>query len=509
MIRFHREAIISNLNFLLRYVRSGTAEGDRQFLAETFVSPSQFGELCSIEPGSMRVLVGNKGIGKSAIVEWIDKVAQRRKLPSVLLRPDNLADTGQPTALDIGTLKAHYYDKLIRSVAATIGSKLKHLLVGPAAKLYSEAKRQGISQDDFVTKILELVSAVSLPVKKINGVQLAKDLAGINSHQQLVHAINSQLLQSGSSIFFLLVDDTDQLASPDQASHLNRIWALMLAVRRLASECPNVRPIVTLRSSVWSRLTTESAGQRDQTDHIRGCVIPLLATDELMADIILRRLERASIDAGLPKVNCYDHFFEGPKVNLPKSDETRTWLTFITKSARERPRDALQLIKNMVDAANTARHQRIGNKDADDAMQVYSGERLDDVVNEFSLDCQSIRAIVDSFSDVDFETEFEVIREHLRNVPSITSMSIRGAQLRPNEDQDAIAILSLLHETGFINARVLDATKPKGFRHINFSDDPNFVRFSNWNNLQGARWEVHPAFRSYLQGVRAAKLARR
>jgi len=500
---------LSNLAYLLRYVRSGTAEGDRQFLAETFVSPSQFGQLCSIEPGSMRVLVGNKGIGKSAVVEWIDKVAKRRKLPAVLLRPDNLADTGQPTALDIGTLKAHYYDKLLRTVAATIGSKLKHLLVGSAAKLYNEAKRKGISQEDLVTKTLELLSAVSLPVKNVNGVQLAKDLAGTNSHDQLVQAINTQLLQPGSSVFFLLIDDTDQLASPDQASHLNRIWALILAVRRLSIECPNIRPIVTLRSSVWSRLTSESLGQRDQTDHVRGFVVPLLATDDLMISIVERRLLRATMDASASRSDLYGNFFESFTMTLPSSDERRSWPSFITKSARERPRDALQLIKSMIDAASSAKHAKIGSADAANAMSVYSGERVDDIVNEFSLDCEAIRNVIDSFSDGDFELKFEAVRDHLRRVPSITSMSVRGFQLHPDNDEDAIRLLGLLHETGFLNARVPDSTKPRGFRHINFSDDPNFVRFANWNSLQGATWEVHPAFRSYLLGVRTAKLSRR
>jgi len=78
------------LDHLLKYVRTGTAEGDRLFLAETFVSPSQFDQLCAIEPGSMRVLVGNKGVGKSAVVEWISQVTQKRQLPCLLIRPDNI-----------------------------------------------------------------------------------------------------------------------------------------------------------------------------------------------------------------------------------------------------------------------------------------------------------------------------------------------------------------------------------------------------------------------------------
>jgi hypothetical protein len=498
---------MSTLDHLLKYVRTGTSEGDRPFLGEIFVAPTQFTQLCAIEPGGMRVLVGNKGIGKSAVVEWIDKAAKSRGLPCLLVRPDNISSKDTPTSPDIGSLKRYYYEVLLRTVSAQIGSQLKGLLKGSSAKLHVEARQQGLAEDDFIQKSLELISAISLPVAKINGVQLAKELAGINSPHELIHAIKSQLLSSGS-VFYLLIDDTDQLAAPDQPAHLNRIWALLLAVRRLTGECTSVRAIVSLRSSVWTRLTSESQGQRDQTDHMRGLVIPLLANDSLMQGIIRKRLEIAAKDAGKPRVDPYTVFFQNNTMTLPTSDERRTWDSFILKSARERPRDAIQLIKNMVDAAKQAGSNIIGSDAANAAMKIYSSERVDDIVNEFSLDCKNIREIINTFADFNFESDFEVLRKHLWTVPSIASLNIRGILLSSDVDDDAITILRLLHEAGFINPRVVDASMPRGFRHILFHDDSNFVKLANWNGMQGARWEIHPAFRTYLIGIKQAKLAR-
>ncbi len=498
---------MSALDYLLKYVRTGTAEGDRPFLGEIFIAPTQFTQLCAIEPGGMRILVGNKGIGKSAVVEWIDKVAKSKKLPCVLIRPDNISSKDTPTSPDIGSLKRFYYEVLLRTVGAQIGSQLKGMLKGAAAKLHNEARQQGLAEEDFIQKSLELISAISLPAAKINGVQLAKELAGTNSPNSLIRAVNSQLLSSGN-VFYLLIDDTDQLAAPDQPAHLNRIWALLLAVRRLTGECSAVRAIVSLRSSVWTRLTSESQGQRDQTDHMRGLMIPLLADDKLMQSIIRKRLESAAKDAGQTRVDPYTVFFNGTTMTLPTSDEKRSWDSFIAKSARERPRDAIQLIKNMVDAAKKKPTPLIGSDEAGEAMKVYSSERVDDVVNEFSLDCKSIREIINTFADFEFESDFEKLRRHLVTVPSIASIQIRGAQIRPDNDDDAISILRLLHETGFLNPRVVDNTMPRGFRHILFHDDSNFVKFANWNSMQGARWEVHPAFRTYLIGVKQAQLAK-
>ncbi len=492
------------LDHLLKYVRSGTAEGDRPFLGEAFVSPSQFDQLCAIEPGGMRLLIGNKGIGKSAVVEWVATVSAKKSLPCLLIRPDNIVTPSQPASFEIGALKAYYYDVILRTIAGQIGSSLSGFLKGDAARLYNEAKRHGIAKGDIIQTVLELISAVSVPVSRINGAQLAKELAASNSAGALTAAINRQLLAHGS-VFYLLIDDTDQLAAPDQVTHLNRIWGLILAVRRLAGECTTVRPIISLRSSVWTRLTTESLGQRDQTDHLRGLVIPLLADDNLMQAIVRRRLERAACDAGHPRTDPYPVFFEGHDMTLPTSDERRSWPTFITKSARERPRDAIQLIKCMIDAAVRASHLKIGSADASEAMAVYSSERVDDVVNEFSIDCRSIRAIIDSLAACDFDSDFEAIRQHMRSVPSITSITFRGVQLRPHVDEDAVKLLELMHEGGVINPRVVDRTKERGFRHINFHDDATFVRMANWNHMQGARWEIHPAFRTYLLGIREAR----
>jgi len=495
------------LDHLMKYVRTGTAEGDRSFLNKMFVAPSQFDQLCAIEPGGLRILTGNKGIGKSAVVEWIAEIALRKNLPRLLIRPDHISTSEFPTSTDIGVLKAYYYEVLLRTISAQIGSQLSGFLTGGSAKLHGEARQQGLAREDIVQKSLKLISAISVPVNKINGVQLAKELAGTNSSNELISAIQSQLLK-GDKIFYLLIDDTDQLASPDQPAHLNRIWALMLAVRRLGGECPLVRSIITLRSSVWTRMTSESQGQRDQTDHLRGCVIPLTADDMMMQSIIRRRLEYAAKDSANTNVDPYTIFFNGKNLVLPHSNERRSWDLFLTKSARERPRDAIQLIKNMIDSSFKSNAAKIGSAEAHEAMKVYSSERVDDVVNEFSLDCRNILEIINTFIEIDFESTFEVLRKHLITIPSVSATAIRGQALQPAKDEDGIRILALLHEAGFINPKVPDATKSREFKHILFQENPNFVKLSNWNQMQSANWEIHPAFRSYLIGVKDAKQAR-
>lgn len=495
---------------LMPYVRSGTAEGDLNYLKQVFVTPTQLTEVLGIEPGSMRALIGNKGAGKSALVEWLKRTAIDAGVPCVLIRPDQLVDTGAPDGTDLATLKGYYFERLLRTVSAEIGSQISSYLplTGAQATLYNEAMNQGTTRGDVVSKTLPLLASIAQPATNIDGAALAKQLRGSNSDTELQKAINDHLLNKAARLFLLMIDDTDQLASPDDKAQLNKIWGLILAVRRLAMECNSVRPILTLRSSVWARLSHENAGQRDQVDHIRPLSIHLQSSDSVIVEIVEKRMISANSADRVKPMTPYGPYFYGRDVQLPESAQRRSWPDFISKSARERPRDALQLIKSMIDVALGDGHAKIGDEDAAKAMRVYSSERVDDVVNEYAIDCPSIREVIESFHSADFEMDFEQLREHLSRTLGITSIALRGRTMK-KMDEDFVSLLALLYEVGFMNARVTDVTKPKGFDHKNFSDDPKFVRYSNWNNLQAAHWEIHPAFRSHLINVRVAKERRR
>lgn len=279
-------------------------------------------------------------------------------------------------------------------------------------------------------------------------------------------------------VFFLLIDDIDQVADPSDPAHLNRIWALLLAVRRLVGECPSLRCIVSLRSEVWTRLVSENRGQRDQTDHIRNLIISLRAPDVLTARILLRRLALAAGDLGRTNVDPYTVFFEGADEPPPVEVDAPHWETTILQRTRERPRDAIQLVAHIANRARGNSHSTMRDSDFDEALGPYSRERVEDVSMEFWQECSTLRQIIETFARTSSELSFEELRAHLRTVGSQFAVTIRDIPVRQQDDEDALRLLSFLHETGFINPLVANA-KHQVVQHLTFHDAPYFVAKDN------------------------------
>jgi hypothetical protein len=81
---------MARLDALLKFFSTGTSEGDRTILRRAFIPSWQLADLLSCPSGSPRILVGNKGVGKTAVLEWVHAAATKQRCPVLFLRPDDL-----------------------------------------------------------------------------------------------------------------------------------------------------------------------------------------------------------------------------------------------------------------------------------------------------------------------------------------------------------------------------------------------------------------------------------
>lgn len=487
-----------SLKQLMKFIPSGTTEGELGILGDVFVPPSELAEILGLPRGNPRLLVGKKGSGKTAVLEYLYMQLAARGIPCILLRPDDLVLPNE-TIRSVADAKRHAYAELVLAAASRLGRDLTYAGSDAEVELVRAAKDTGERGLDAVERAARLLIPIGVRVANIDFSSWIKEPDP--REKALANALRGTLSKDKDRFFFVLIDDIDQIGDASESDYLTRIWGLLLGVRKLASENQTIRAVVSLRSEIWMRLEWGAKGHRDQVDHFLPLIYRLAPEDEDVESIVRSRLRVADPPGKL------DQFFATHDVELPGSHERRLWLDFLTKSARGRPRDALQLLRELAIAATRNKDSKIESKHVERVMSSFSRKRVELLAEEYQADCPQLQEIVRGLKALEFVVPSNELFDHLAKLPATFSIQVRGQQLRPDQRTDVFTLWRLLHEAGVVNAVVSDEREARGFRHVNYPDDPELASPSRWNELSKVSWEVHPVFRQYLIEEQAAEAA--
>lgn len=194
------------LDILATYFPTGTAEGERHILQRAFVQADEYADLITPPPHSPRVLVGKKGSGKSALIEFSMTMLAKAGVPSLLLKPMDVEQGNFGDDASVGQLTRLAFKSLLSAVAARLGSSQTGLVIGQDKKLYEEAKRAGEIGPD---KIEEMAAFLPKIAKIFGAVDLSELLptSSTATVRELERALESNLSQSQRGIY-LFIDDT-------------------------------------------------------------------------------------------------------------------------------------------------------------------------------------------------------------------------------------------------------------------------------------------------------------
>ncbi|MCF7964243.1 MAG: hypothetical protein K9L79_01750 [Methylobacter tundripaludum] len=491
------------LKVLKKYFETGTAEGDEAFLSDVFIPFDDYLDVISVPKSGPRIVLGNKGSGKSAALRYFRKQLADINVPVLLLRPkdieiENLSDHA------LGPLTRVSEKAILTAIAGKIGSEISGLVLSSTDnELLKEAQKQGLQTQDHIEKLVNFLSPLGKAFSKIDFSVILKQPNNLNIGG-LRNAVESSISKQ-ENIFYVLIDDTDQIASPNESNHLNRIWAFLLAARSINERCNNIKFIITIRDEVWRRLMRDEAGQRDQVDHFRNLSKKIVMNEANLKEVIKRRLEKSHEELGIaPHITAYNLFFDTNHVRIPTANEEyRYWDDFIVKRSRERPRDSIQLIFKLCDKAISLNESKIMAGDVDQVMSVYSEERVDDLKRECDQECPQIKEIIRAFHEIEYDAgsftlQPQTTADFLNSLSSRFSIKLFSKTLTNGNRDDVFLLWRYLHEIGFLNARVSDQREKHGFRHISSDEDPELVSPARWNEMQSILWEIHPAYRDYL-----------
>lgn len=499
----------NKLTLIKKYFPTGTTEGEKHILPDAFVHIDEYSEIITPQPSSPKLLIGKKGSGKSAIIDFTQRLMQNSSVPALILKPINFGKISFENNGSVGEHTRVAYDALVQTIASEIGAQLPCVIFNASdTQLYESALRDGTREKSYLRKVIDILPKLAKPFVQV-------DLSGIFTDSQSASAesLVSALKDSTSmtdTLFYLFIDDVDQVASPNVEGHLNRIWGVLLAAREFTQQLPQLRCIITLREEVWRRLSHDKAGQRDQTDHFASLIYYLNPSLKHIQSIIERRLELAAGELVEPHPgNNYLVFFEAKGAKMPMSDETRSWKDLILLRSRERPRDAIQLIHALADAALKRRIDKISELCLSDVMPKYSEQRTTYLSQEVEEECPQILAIMRALADIEFDygsfkATTENVKRFLVSLSSRFSIQVYGVTLQEDEGS-AFLIWRFLYDNGVLNARVADNTADDGFSHIQPSADPTLVSVTRWNDMQKVIWEINPTYRDYLIKLQAEK----
>lgn len=505
------------LEHLIEYFPTGTTEGERHILRRAFVQLEEFSTLICPSPFSPRLIVGKKGSGKSAVIDFSMALFQKNGVPCLSLKPMDIDFPLTETNPSVGTSTRIALEVLTRSVAQSLGQSTSGLLNESDAKLYREAVSAGLKDQDTVSQLARLLPKLAKPMV---GSDLSELLPGESPARraELLRSIQSNLKKSGG-VFYLFIDDTDQVAAPDQPGHLNRIWAFLLAARELCQKVEQLRCVITLREEVWRRITSDKASQRDQTDHFTPLAKYITPGREHIRLILEKRLELARLDAlddGHKRSNHGDWptFFDPHDPRIPTSDKRSSWPDLIVLRSRDRPRDAVQLIYILASAALQKGEPKITDDLLQAEMVEFSRQRVELLCQESEQDIPELASVLRSFAKLNFDhgsfkAKTETMRDHIRRHGLSAGVRLYGRSLRNNIDSDVFELWKFLYTVGFLHARVADSREKDGYRHLDPVKEPNFVAAPNWNQMQMVVWEVSPVYRDFiitLQNNAAAQL---
>ena len=314
---------MKNLEALQYFTPTGTAEGERHILDQVFVEQEDFDRLVVPKPTSPIVLVGKKGSGKSAILDAIAMTSLVLGVPVARIKPREMKLVGADDDGSVASLTRVAFDALVSTVAVTMASELRGLISVEEKDLLDEGIRTGVLRRDFVSRLAKVLPRLAKPL--VGG---APELDDEDQGAALarIREVVRKKLERAPGIFYVLIDDTDQVADSGNPNQINRIWGLILAARDLAQISERLRVVVTIREEVWRRLSRSGAGQRDQADHFDKLTVRLTPSEKLMHQIVEQRLVAAAEYLGNADFESgWPFFFKGKGARIPTSNEFSGW----------------------------------------------------------------------------------------------------------------------------------------------------------------------------------------
>lgn len=421
----------------------------------------------------LRILVGHKGIGKSALFQVaIDEEASKNRL-TLLIKPDDILGIAED---------ATDFLKLIRDWKTGINEIIARKALTSFGLLYEgwrgKLNQYGGAALDFLSSTLKAENAVDLSPSK--------------------QAVLRDFLRHNKISVY--IDDLDR-GWEGRKSDIQRISALLNAIRDISTENRGIYFRISLRSDVYYLARTSD----ESTDKTESSVIWHTWSNHEILVLLVKRIEsyfgREVDEEELLKKHQWDLFnylneiieerFTG-KGHWNNAPMYRVLMSLI----RKRPRDLVKLLTLAGREANRLDATIISTNHLEAVFEEYSQGRLQDTFNEYRSELPQIEKLILGMrpSKIQRRASQGYVYSTAELLKKIRGIEEQGKYRWANGNTaDTKELAAFLYKINFITARkkVTNGIARKYFEENRYLSN-KFTEF-------GYDWEVHPAYRWALQ----------
>lgn len=425
-------------------------------------------------PLPIRILVGHKGIGKSALFKVAMIEDQQNNEVPILIKPDDIVELARDSADFLLTIRA-WKEGLREIIAAKTLAVFGCEYSGVNKRLQNSAVRLTSFLADTLKEHLKIDTALarSALVRRF-----------LNSNRVKIY-----------------VDDLDR-GWEGKRDDVRRLSALLNAVRDLANENSNLHFKIGLRSDVYYLVRTSD----ESTDKIEGSVVWQTWTNHEILVLLVKRIEtffgRSVREESLLKAQqgqlarylnpVMDPTFQG-QGHWANAPMYKVLMSLI----RKRPRDLIKLCTLAAKDAFQSRGKTITTANFLKVFSEYSEGRIQDTINEFRSELPEIERLVmgmkpnkrERTTKEGYVYRTDALLAKLTNIRQGGQFTFAGAKQATDKD-----LAAFLYKINFLTARkqLPDGTILRRYFEENRYLSSAFADF-------GFDWEVHPAYRWALQ----------
>jgi hypothetical protein len=424
----------------------------------------------------LRILVGHKGIGKSALFKIaMQEQRERGELP-LLIRPDDIIGLEARHEDFLATIR-HWKQGLQEIIAEKV---LGVLGLAKPGKMDEALSRAG--------KLLVFLSQTLSPY--------LDSKVSVKPAQRTL--IKGFLDRTAITVY---VDDLDR-GWDGSRQNISRVSALLNALRDLCNDNKGIKFKLSLRSDVYFLVRTSD----ESTDKVEGSVVWFAWTNHEILALLVKRIETfyerqpdeqallAMAQRDLAKFlnPVMEPYFTG-EGKWEQAPIHRVLMSLV----RKRPRDLVKLCTLAARQARDRKGIRIATSDWRASFEEYSQGRVQDTINEFRSELPEIERLIMNMKPnrrerqarLGYTYRTDQLMEKLGSVIQLGRFTFRnGSEAGPKD------LAQFLYKINFLTARkeLAGGEIDRKYFEENRYLSAKFADF-------GYDWEIHPAYRWALQ----------